>query len=345
MGVAHRIVITLVVAILASVAPGAQNSKPSKGESLNGYAEWVRGNVLIADGQRVLTTSATTFKGQVRRLADIALGYEIEVKGVRAASGYIVAKEIEAKPNGSALFENEVRQGTDELEANWLRRGEVYEPDEDGTETVIGEIVGSGPQVDRVRRITRSLLPPYVSADGVRPHIVDSKDWNAMAMGNGSLWVFTGLLDDMNDDEVAIVVGHELAHYTHEHSRRGFRRAMWTQLILVGAMVASEAIDDKTTKAVVGLGSLFALMAWQNGYGRDMEDQADRVGLRYAFEAGYDVSRGPALWRRFQKKYGDTNAVVTFFFADHSQASARVRNLEREIALNYPDAASRAGRR
>jgi hypothetical protein len=68
-----------------------------------------------------------------------------------------------------------------------------------------------------------------------------------------------------------------------------------------------------------------------------MEDQADRVGLRYAYEAGYDITKGPRLWNRFAKKYGEGNKVANFFFADHSQSAARATKLEKEIAYNYPD--------
>ncbi len=68
-----------------------------------------------------------------------------------------------------------------------------------------------------------------------------------------------------------------------------------------------------------------------------MEDQADRVGLRYAYEAGYDITKGPRLWNRFAKKYGEGNKVANFFFSDHSQSAARATKLEKEIAFNYPD--------
>jgi hypothetical protein len=68
-----------------------------------------------------------------------------------------------------------------------------------------------------------------------------------------------------------------------------------------------------------------------------MEDQADRVGLRYAYEAGYDITKGPRLWNRFAKKYGEGNKAANFFFSDHSLSAARATKLEKEIAYNYPD--------
>ncbi len=195
----------------------------------------------------------------------------------------------------------------------------------------------TGPQVDRVRHIVDTLLPPYLHPEDVRIYVIENKEWNAFAMGNYSIYVFTGLLDDMDDDEVAIVLGHELVHATHEHSRKQFKKDMWIQLLALGALGAASTIDDDTKQAIVGLAVVAGASAWQSGYGRGMEDQADRVGLRYAYEAGYDITKGPRLWNRFAKKYGEGNKVANFFFSDHSQSAARATKLEKEIAFNYPD--------
>ncbi len=307
-----------------------------KDEKLEGYAEWRRGEEIIVDGQRVRADRSTRFEGKgVRDLASIPLGYEVEVSGWRAADGAVVARSLEAKPNGNALFETEVKQATDSMEAQWLQAGRVYEENADGKRVVIGETVESGPEVLRVRRIMESLAPPYVDAAALRVHVVRTKDWNAMAMGNGSIWVFLGLLDEMDDDEVAVVLGHELAHYTHEHTRRSFRRGMWLQLLAVGVAVAAETIDSSKTRQVVQLASVFSLLALQNGYGRDLEDQSDRVGLRYAYEAGYNIRRAPGMWGRFLTKYGDQNRAVNFFFGNHSQTKARIANIDQELPLNY----------
>jgi predicted Zn-dependent protease len=167
--------------------------------------------------------------------------------------------------------------------------------------------------------------------------VIENKEWNAFAMGNYSIYVFTGLLDDMDDDEVAIVLGHELVHASHEHSRKQFKRDMWIQLLALGALGAASTIDDDKAQAIAGLVVVAGASAWQSGYGRGMEDQADRVGLRYAYEAGYDITKGPRLWNRFAKKYGEGNKVANFFFSDHSQSAARATKLEKEIAFNYPD--------
>ena len=87
-----------------------------------------------------------------------------------------------------------------------------------------------GHEVDRVRWIVDSLLPDYLAPSDVRVYVIENKEWNAFAMGNYSIYVFSGLLDDLDDDEVAIVLGHELVHATHEHSRRQVKKDMWVQL-------------------------------------------------------------------------------------------------------------------
>jgi len=208
---------------VAATAGGQQKS-----EKVDGYAEFRRGDVIVVDGQRVRADAKTRFKGKdIAGLDSIPLGFTVEARGTRQRDGTRLAASIEAKANDTALFEEEVREATNAVEVEWLRSGSVYESEEGGGRKVLGRTVESGPAVQRVRAITERLRPPYVKPSDVRVHVVDTKEWNAMAMGNGAIWVFTGLLDDMDDDEVAVVLGHELAHFTHEHTRRNFKRAMW----------------------------------------------------------------------------------------------------------------------
>jgi Zn-dependent protease with chaperone function len=322
---------TLVIGLAAGF-PDVSAEEPVK---LDGYAEWKRGRALVVDGQRVLAGTETKWRGKYERVEDIPLGEEVRVTGLRRDDGAVMAREIDVRPNGTALFEADVQQGTAELEGFWLRSGSAFEADARGRKKVIGEIERGGPHVARVRRLVDRLAPPYVDRAQMRVYVIDSKEWNAMAMGNGAIWVFSGIMDDMSDDELAIVVGHELAHYTHEHSRRQMRRGMWTQLAGLSALLAAEAIDSRALRASAQAGAALTMAALASGYGRDLEDQADRVGLRYAHEAGFEVSSAPRVWGRFLEKYGQEDRVTNFFFSDHSRASARQKNLRREIAWNY----------
>lgn len=307
-------------------------------ESLDGYAEWRRDGLLIVDGQRVRLSPSGKLKAskEVKGLADIPLGYEVKVKGHRVEGGVLEADEVMARENGTALFEQDLRNAFDVMERRYVDDRRMYEEDDNGKRQDYGRLYTSGPEVERVRRILKRLVPEYLERRDFRVYVVENKEWNAMAAPNDSIYVFSGLLKDMDDDEVAIVLGHELAHATHEHSRKSFKKTMLIQLAALGVVaVAEESVKDKNKRAVLQVATLLGASAWASGYGRSHEDQADRVGLRYAAEGGFDVSKGPQLWNRFAEKYGNSPKALNFFFGDHSVAQDRARNLTREIALNY----------
>lgn len=335
----RRMLAILAAGALAVLARPAAAEVPASGEmSLEGYAEWRDGGLLVVDGQRVRLAPGGRFKGQkaARDLASVPLGYEVKVKGRRSADGAVEASEIEARPNGLALFEKQVLKLTNDAESKYRRAGRFYTSGK--TSRTVGRLRDSGSEVDRVRRIVERVAPPYVDPSRVRVYTIENDDWNAFAMGNYSIYVYTGLLRDMDDDEMAIVLGHELAHATHEHTRRRFAKAMWVQIAALGITAAARDVDSRKQRLLVNLITQFTAMAMVNGYGRDLEDQADRVGVRYAHEAGYAVARAPALWRRFAAKYGEKGKLVNFFFGNHSLSSERAASLEKEIALNYRDA-------
>jgi len=314
-------------------------------ETLEGYAEFYVDSCLVVDGQKVCPAPGLDFKGKgaAWSFATIPLGYEVKVKkGTRLADGTVVARRLEAQPNGEAMFEAQVRAATDQMEAR-IRRAGRFSEGEGRRAKSVGRLLETGPRVERARWIVDSLLPDYLAPSDVRVYVIENDEWNAFAMGNFSIYVFSGLLDDLDDDEVAIVLGHELVHATHEHSRRQAKKGMWVQLAAIGAMGATSTIDQGSSRLFAETAAGLAASAWTNGYGREMEDQADRVGLRYAYEAGYDITRGPLLWKRFAKKYGEGSSTLNFFFSNHSQAATRAAHLEREIAHNYPDGAKPDG--
>jgi hypothetical protein len=249
--------------VLALALGSGAHAADDAEEKVDGYLEWRQGDVLIADGQRVHVSSVTKFKGKgdAKDMASIPLGYELKAKGVRGDGGVLLASEVEAKPNGGALFESDVRKATDEAEQRSVRAGRFLEGDGPRAPSM-GRLYTDGPDVERVRRIVDTLSPPYLDPGSFRVYVIDNKEWNAFAMGNYSIYVFTGLLGDLDDDEVAIVLGHEMVHATHEHTRRQFKKQMWIQLAALGLAGVEEAsIDDKKARAVAELMTLFAAAA------------------------------------------------------------------------------------
>ena len=328
----------IAVAVFAAAAafPAVAVAK----EKLDGYLEFKKPPYVIVDGQRLEVNKRTKIDaGKYRTISDVPLGWHIKAQGSRAKDGTIVAKKIAASKNGSEFMESEVLAATNEAEKHYVETKKVSDQGPNGEEKVIGRLIDSGPDVERCRRIIDRLLPPYVPKDQVRVYVVDNAAWNAMAMANYSIYVFSGLIHDMDDDELAIVLGHELTHATHEHSRRQAKGGLIQGIAGVAATIAAQSIDDDRARMAAQGATILGVTTAGNVYSREFEDQADRVGLRYVYEAGYDVGKAPGLWKKFADKYGDGNKVTNFFFGDHSTALARAKALQQEIAFNYRDKA------
>lgn len=338
----RRLGSVLMVLGLATAAGAAE-----RGIELSGYAEWREGGFLIVDGQRVTPAPGMRFEGKAAaRFSSIPLGYEVKVRGSRQRDGSVLASSVQAKPNGSAFSEGAVLASANEMEHEYRKLGRVAELDERGRVVEdVGRLLERGPEVDRVRRIVDRIAPPYWDRENLREYVVDNREWNAMAAPNGSIYAYRGLLRDLDDDEVAIVLGHELAHVTHEHSRKGYKSSLIASLIAMGASAAAGSIDNDGARLATRIGISAGSLALMNGYGRAAEDQADRVGLRYAYEGGYDVRKGPALWKKFEAKYHGLPKALNVFLGSHSVASARARNLEEQIRFNYADSANARFRR
>jgi Zn-dependent protease with chaperone function len=302
-------------------------------EKYDGYVDFRKGDVLVIDGQPVIAGPKTRLKG-VKRAADIAVGWSVKVEGARDVVGFLLATRLEAKPNGMEKGEAEVLAASDKAERMWVEKQMMFEPTDSGTILKIGDILESGAYVERARRLMERVRPAYIPSDKLRVRVVKTKDWNASAMANGAVWVYTGLMDAMDDDELAIVMGHELAHYSYEHIRRNQSRGGLGSILGVGAQVAGAVIGG-TAGALTQLGGQLGASALLSGYSREYEDQADRVGLRYVYEAGYDVAKGPELWARFKEKYGESDKLSNFFTGNHSRPTERIAAIRREIERNY----------
>jgi predicted Zn-dependent protease len=153
-------------------------------------------------------------------------------------------------------------------------------------------------------------------------------------MPGGQIYVFTGLLGRVeNEAQLATILGHEISHVTERHSERTYKKLYFPSIILEVTTIFVNPGLTRAESALIGL----VLNASVSGYGRNQEDQSDRVGLRYSTAAGYDPREGPRVWNLFNAVYGDTPKVINFFYGSHSTHKVRRRNQEEEIALHYRD--------
>jgi len=155
--------------------------------------------------------------------------------------------------------------------------------------------------------------------------VFDSDQINAFALPGGKVGFYTGLIDlAANDDEIAIVMGHEVAHVT---SRHGAERQSQAMLIGLGGVALGVGTrNDKNSEYYLlayGLSSTLGTLA----YSRNHETEADDIGLRFAAKAGYDPRAAASFWRKMAAK--ESGGRPPTLLSTHPSSQDRIANLER----------------
>jgi Zn-dependent protease with chaperone function len=325
----------VLAATLLFLSAGAAAASDSSTVKLDGLLDFRKpGDFMICDGQRVKATSSTKITG-AKDAASIPLGYMMKVEGTRDAQGTVIATKIDTKANPTEGTEAQLIQGANMAESTWVAAGAVVDQDQNGKQVSMGALHKTGPEVDRVHTIVDHVIPPYVDRSTIRVYVVDNKEWNAMAMPNHSVYVYSGILEALNDNEMALVLGHELTHALYEHGRRQASKSTFSQIAGEAAMIGASKIGNGLARTAAQQAASLGYSAFNNTYSRGYEDQADRVGMRYAYEAGYDPSVGPDLWRKFAARYGDMPKVQNYFYGNHPTSGDRAKTLQQQITMNY----------
>ena len=209
---------------------------------------------------------------------------------------------------------------------------------------LVGEARGQGalapgnhPQVQRLRYIA-SRIVPLTAACNERAqqwkwevNLLGSKQINAFCMPGGKIAFFSGILSTLklNDDEVAMVMGHEVAHALLEHARERMAKSAGTNLGLrIGAAVLG--LGGAGDLAAQGLSSLANLK-----FGRSDETEADALGLVLAAQAGYDPRAGVSLWQKMAAASG--GRAPPQWLSTHPAGASRIKDIEGRLPRVLPD--------
>ncbi len=155
--------------------------------------------------------------------------------------------------------------------------------------------------------------------------VFDSEEVNAFALPGGKVGVYTGLLafaDD--DDELAAVMGHEIAHVSARHGAERASQQLGVALLGVGVALATEdAKHQDEIRVAYGLVATGAVLK----YSRDHESEADRIGLLYMARAGYDPRAAVRFWRKMAARE-KAGLRMPDWFSTHPSDETRIRRIE-----------------
>jgi len=178
--------------------------------------------------------------------------------------------------------------------------------------------------------IVKQLEEPYASYDW-DIEVFDDESVNAFAMPGGKIGVFTGIFKvAKTQDELAAVLGHEVAHVTRDHTLERANRAMITQNT---AVIGSEVLDASTGFETTDLMVMGAELGLLRPYGRSQEGEADIVGLEYMAAAGFDPRASISLQSNMDK---ETPAGPPEWLSTHPSGETRINDLVEELIEVLP---------
>ena len=203
----------------------------------------------------------------------------------------------------------------------------------------------------KVREITDRLVAQAVR---VRPDakgwawevkvIDDPKTVNAFCMAGGKMAIYSGMWEKLKatDDEIAQVMGHEIAHALADHTRERMSIAMTSAAVTSAAAVAITIAggDERAGLALTGA-QLASVVAIQLPNSRESEAEADQIGIELAARAGYDPKAAVTLWQKMGKEGGGPPEFLSTHPSPQNRA-ARLAELGARVQPLYE--AAKAGR-
>lgn len=182
--------------------------------------------------------------------------------------------------------------------------------------------------VQRVRNVAARLIPQTGAFRSDAPgwawetHVISDNQLNAWAMPGGKMMVYSGLIErlKLSDDEIAAIMGHEIAHSLREHARERMSQEMGTQLAVgVGsALLGLGETGQQLASAAANIGITLP-------HSRQHETEADRIGVELAARAGYNPHAAVSVWQKMLQAGGSSGPQ---FLSTHPSPASRLADLK-----------------
>lgn len=193
--------------------------------------------------------------------------------------------------------------------------------------------------VNRIATITGRLVTEAVSqypqtADWKWSVAIinDADTLNAWCMAGGRMAIYSGIVTqlDLNDDEIAQIMGHEISHAIANHTAERMSRA-----VLMNAGLTATAVATDNNELALGGTALAAKLALELPNSRTAESEADRIGIELATRAGYRPQAAVSLWEKMEKAAGGSTPEFLSTHPSPKNRAATLKKLgEQMLALN-----------
>jgi hypothetical protein len=263
-------------------------------------------------------------------------GYHVKYSGTRRKDGRVEAEELELGPPASAD------------DYKMPHNLEVVRAQDPQTGIAVLEFRQGNKVHGRMKLLAERSVQEYVShlGDSLIPEgakgtsrpiefrffVVEEPEINAASLPDGTLLINTGLLGAIeNEAQLAFILSHEMAHVLQVHYRREIEETRGSRVGLTIAGVAAGAFIGNAGifMAQIGIASVV------NGHQRDLENQADRLGLQNVIDHGYDPREAPNFSRIIINRYG--NRTTSMLWSNHESSVIRGSFMTVQLMREYPE--------
>jgi predicted Zn-dependent protease len=194
--------------------------------------------------------------------------------------------------------------------------------------------------VDYINKVGANLLAAMPHQPfNYRFHVIKEDVYNAFAIPAGHIFIHSGLVAAMeSEDELAGILGHEIAHVVNRHISKRIERSKKIDLATMAGMVAGiflgVASGDPSAAQVMTIGSAAAGQTASLAYSREDETQADQHGLHYIIKAGYDPRGLLTILRKIRSKQWFGSEQVPTYMMTHPAVEERIAAIDTWITMN-----------
>jgi predicted Zn-dependent protease len=255
--------------------------------------------------------------------------------GALVLSGLVACQSVQTTQSGTVGI-NRTQMMSPLVSEAELRRGAAQAYQQTLTESRTKGLLNTDPAMtQRVRGIAQRLIPvtsafrPDAPGWAWEVNVIQADQLNAWCMPGGKIAFYSGIITrlQLTDDEIAAIMGHEIAHALREHGRERASESMAAQIGAVGVGIATGS------RAAVDMAQMAYKVTLGLPNSRLHETEADRIGVELAARGGFDPRASVSLWRKMAQVAQNNQPA---FLSTHPSAENRIADLEAYSARVMP---------